>query len=233
MVKPGRAARTRTLLATLALGLAWGLAAQGAAADDAGLEKQDMQFLERGSSIYLSASVTSLFDAAAYERLDYGLPATVVIRLWVYPEGHAKPTGFVLLHRQCVYDLWGETYQCAITGPSGRRNYKVKFKAEALKLLTSLDQVPIAAIADVPLEERHVVAAIAELNPVSKETMAEVRRWLSQGSGGGLDRGGSFFGSFVSVFVNLKIPEADRVLRVRSQPFYRPRPRPAAKEATR
>jgi hypothetical protein len=65
---------------------------------------------------------------------------------------------------------------------------------------------------------------VAELNPVSAATMAEVRRWLSDGSGGGLDRGGSFFGSFVSVFVNLKLPAADRVVRLRSQPFFRPRP---------
>ena len=63
-----------------------------------------------------------------------------------------------------------------------------------------------------------------QLNPVSKETLAEVRRWLSQGTGGGLDRGGVFFGSFVSVFVNPKIADADRVLRIRSQPFYRPKP---------
>ena len=63
-----------------------------------------------------------------------------------------------------------------------------------------------------------------ELNPVSDQTLTEVRRWLTQGSGGGLDRGGAFFGSFVSVFVNPKIPPADRVIRIRSQPFYRPRP---------
>jgi len=63
-----------------------------------------------------------------------------------------------------------------------------------------------------------------QLNPVDKRTLAEVRRWLSQGTGGGLDRGGVFFGSFVSVFVNPKIAEADRVLRLRSQPFYRPKP---------
>jgi hypothetical protein len=54
--------------------------------------------------------------------------------------------------------------------------------------------------------------------------MTEVRRWLSQGTGGGLDRGGVFFGSFVSVFVNTKIADADRVLRIRSQPFYRAAP---------
>jgi hypothetical protein len=200
------------------------LAVRPAAADDGGLEKQTMKFMERGTSIYVTGNVTSLFDARAYDKLE---TSTVVIRLWVYPENRAKPTGFVLLHRQCVYDLWGEIYACALSGPTGRRTYKVKFRAEALKMMTGLDQVPIADIKDVAFEERYVVAAVAELNPVSKETLAEVRRWLSEGSGGGLDRGGSFFGSFVSVFVNLKIPEADRVVRVRSQPFFRPRPKAA------
>ena len=55
------------------------------------------------------------------------------------------------------------------------------------------------------------------------KTLTEVRRWLSQSSGG-IDRGGVFFGSFVSAFVNPKIAPADRVLRIRSQPFYRPKP---------
>jgi hypothetical protein len=62
------------------------------------------------------------------------------------------------------------------------------------------------------------------LNPVDKKTLAEVQRWLSQGTGGGLDRGGVFFGSFVSVFVHPKIADADAVVELRSQPFYRPKP---------
>jgi hypothetical protein len=33
-----------------------------------------------------------------------------------------------------------------------------------------------------------------------------------------------FFGNFVSVFVHPKIAEADRLLKLRSQPFYRPQP---------
>jgi hypothetical protein len=74
-----------------------------------------------------------------------------------------------------------------------------------------------------PVDKVYVLKMVIELNPVSRETLAEVRRWLSQGTGGGLDRGGAFFGSFVSVFYNPKIADADRVLRIRSQPFYRPR----------
>ncbi|MBE7449789.1 MAG: hypothetical protein HS111_13075 [Kofleriaceae bacterium] len=217
---------THALALAAGAAVALAVAARPAHAQDGRVERQTMKFVEQGSSLYVTGNVTSVFDASAYERLENGLPSTVVVRLWIYPERKPRPAGFVLLHRQCVYDLWGETYACAVNGPTGRRTYKVKFRAEALKLLTALDQVPIADVADVAVEERYVLAAIAELNPVSKETLAEVRRWLSDGRGGGLDRGGSFFGSFVSVFVNLKIPEADRVVRIRSQPFYRPRPAP-------
>ncbi|MBK7073595.1 MAG: hypothetical protein IPH44_14950 [Myxococcales bacterium] len=187
--------------------------------------QRTMRFAERGTTLYVTTDVTNLFDKAAYDRLEDGLASTVVIRLWVYPSGKKTPVAFQLLHREVVYDLWGEIYEVAVTGPSGRRLYRVKYKAEALKLVTGLDQVAIAEVGAIPYEKNFELAIVAELNPVSAETMAEVRRWLSDGAGGGLDRGGSFFGSFVSVFVNLKVPDADRVLRLVSQPFYRKRPK--------
>ena len=135
---------------------------------------------------------------------------------------------FVALDRQVVYNLWDEEYELSFKEPGGRRKFKEKRKSEALKALTSLDGVPIAPLANLPYgsptENVYMLAMSVELNPVSDQTLTEVRRWLTQGSGGGLDRGGAFFGSFVSVFVNPKIPPADRVIRMRSQPFYRPRP---------
>jgi hypothetical protein len=185
----------------------------GAAADEPGDAADTMRFAERDGAIVATGSVSKVFDVGAYDRLENALQQTVVIRIWVYPEDRAEATGFVLLKHTCVYDLWDEIYECATAGPSGRRVHRVKFRAAAFALLTNLDQIPIAPSAKLVFGETYAVALVAELNPVSKETLAEVRRWLSQGSGGGLDRGGSFFGTFVSVFVNLKVPEADRVIR--------------------
>ena len=214
---------SRRALVVLALVSTLGLPA--ARGDDPPLARV-MRFAERGTSLVVSTDVTTLFDSAAYDRLDDGLPSTVVIRLWVLPRDGKRPVSFTLLHRQVVYDLWDEVYEVALTGPGGRRLYRVKYRAEALKLMTAIDQIRIADVALIPYDNQYALALVAELNPVSAATMAEVRRWLSDGSGGGLDRGGSFFGSFVSVFVNLKLPEADRVVRFRSQPFFRPRPAP-------
>jgi hypothetical protein len=181
--------------------------------------QQDMTFSETGGLLRVSTSANVL-DARAYERLDDGLPSTVVLRIWLSPAGKSRVIAAAVLRRQIVYDLWDEVYTVVTAGPSGRRTAQVKFKAEALKLLTSVDVALIGVDALDPATG-YVCTVQAELNPVSASNLAEVRRWLSDGSGGGLDRGGSFFGSFVSVFVNPKLPGADRVMRLTSQPYRR------------
>jgi len=58
--------------------------------------------------------------------------------------------------------------------------------------------------------------------------MADVRRWLVQPARGQrrLGAGDSFFGSFVSIFVNPHIEDSERQLRFVSQPFALPNPLP-------
>ena len=208
------------------LGIAALLVAGGTARAEDPVRIVKMRFTERGKDLTVSTSIAQLFDSAAYEALGSGFPSTVVIRMWVYDKQKTEPVGFQLLQRRVVYDLWDDVYTVRLDGPGGRKTVEVKERSRAFTLLTSIESVPIAPLRDIPYAQHHVLAMVAELNPVSRETLAEVRRWLSQGTGSsGLDRGTSFFGSFVSVFVNPKIPEADRVLRFRSQPFYRPRPK--------
>ncbi len=200
------------------------LVALPARADDDRPEVQKMRFVERNERLHVTAQFAHLFDAAAYEALHSGFTSTVVVRMWIYPRNSTEPIAFMLLQRRVLYNVWDEVYELRFDDPGGRRTFKEKRKAEALKRLTTLEDVPVAKLADIPYQDVFLLAMEVELNPVSKETLAQVRRWLSQGTGGGLDRGGAFFGSFVSVFVNPKIAEADRVLRIRSQPFFRPRP---------
>jgi hypothetical protein len=209
------------LIALVAVGT---LTAAAARADDATPDLVRMRFVERGNDLTVSTAFTKLFDSSAYNALDTGFASTVVIRAWIYPRDGADPVAFQYVQRSVVYDIWDEVYVLRLDEPTGRRTLKVKYKAEALKELTSVEGLPIARLADLPYDAVYTLSMIVELNPVSKETLAEVRRWLSQGNGGGLDRGGSFFGSFVSVFVNPKIAEADRVVSLRSQPFFRPHP---------
>jgi hypothetical protein len=214
-----RRRRGRALAVLLALAVA-----ATARADEAPIQ-HDLRFIERDDLLTIAAvpnkgsPLAKLFDLAAYNALASGFTSTVVIRIWIYPKSSTEPIAFVLYERKVLYNLWDEVYELKLDG----RIVKEKRQADALRHLTSIEDLPVARLSAVPIGQEFLLAMQVELNPVSKETLAEVRRWLSQGAGGGLDRGGAFFGSFASVFVNPKIPEADRVLRVRSQPFYRPK----------
>jgi hypothetical protein len=213
--------RIRAYAVAVLAALAFAVAAH---ADDKPIQ-HDMRFIERDDLLTIASvpdkgsPLAKLFDIAAYNALSSGFTSTVVIRIWIYPRDGTDPIAFVLYERKVLYNLWDEVYELKLDG----RIVKEKRQADALRHLISIEDLPVARLAAVPIGPEFLLAMQAELNPVSKETLAEVRRWLSQGTGGGLDRGGAFFGSFVSVFVNPKIPDADRVIRVRSQPFYRPR----------
>jgi hypothetical protein len=195
-----------------------------ARADNEPAERQTMRFIESGDALLVRASITKIFDRAAYERLDSGLRSTLVIRLYVYRDGKQEPVAYQLLRRQVVYDVWDEVYEVRLEGPSGRRDLRLATRADALKAITELDSLVIAALADIRLGDHHVLGIVVELNPVSAETLAEIRRWLTQrATSTGLESDSSFFGSFVSVFVNPPLDQADRVIRIQSQPFFRPR----------
>jgi hypothetical protein len=213
-------------LAVIAAALA--LATAPAHAEDDKLEIQRMRFVESGNDLTVTTvppgGIGQLFDAPSYEALGSGISSTVVIRMRVTPLDSDTPVAEQLIRRSVVWDVWDEIYTVELDQPGGSRKVKVRYRAEALKWLTAIDDLPIARLDVLPYKQVFVLKMVVELNPVSKETLAEVRRWLSQGAGGGLDRGGAFFGSFVSVFYNPKIADADRVLRIRSQPFFRPPP---------
>lgn len=215
----------RAVLAAMVLAVA-----TPAFADDDQPEIQKMRFVETSDNLLVSTlppgGIGKLFDAPSYDALNTGIPSTVVIRVQITPRDSDSPVAEQLIQRSVVYDVWDEVYTLHFDQPgaNGHQTLKVKFRAEALKWLTAIDSLPLAKLSVLPIGQVFVLKMVVELNPVSKETLAEVRRWLSQGNGGGLDRGGAFFGSFVSVFYNPKVAEADRVLRIRSQPFYRSPP---------
>lgn len=182
-----------------------------------------MRFAERSGQLVLTTSFGELFDASASRRLASGLPSTVSVRVYVYPrQGASQPLSLVVLEHEVVYDLWDEVYVIRSRDPRGRRQVRTRSQRKAIDIVTELDRLPVAPLGRVAIGPHHFVAIAVELNPVSPELRAEMRRWLSQPAGkSSLDSSSSFFGSFVSVFVNPKLERADRVLRLRSQPFYR------------
>ncbi|MFT3696070.1 MAG: hypothetical protein QM831_23230 [Kofleriaceae bacterium] len=208
---------TKKFVVTLVL-----IAAIAHADDTSTPQSVKMRFVERGTDLTVSVKIQKLFDQQAYQALSSGFPSTIVINTFVYPKDDKDPIAARQLVRSVVYDLWDENY--VIRLDPNAKPITVKYQSEALKLLTSVDDMPISRLADMPYEDVYYLRMTVLLNPVDKKTLAEVQRWLSSGTNGGLDRGGAFFGTFVSVFVHPKIAAADSVVELESQPFFRPKP---------
>ncbi len=217
---------SRRALTALLTGL-WLLASAGLAraADPDPVVDLRLDFRERDGALQVGTLDLGPF---VFDQGDYGalaenpLATVVVVRLYVYERGGNEPVGFRLMTLRIVYDLWLEEYEVRIDDASGRRSGRYAKLKDAYRAMTTIDGVVIADLDDIAIGPHYYLGVVAELNPVSPETMAQVRRWLTRPAGAArLDRETSFFGSFVSVFVNARLPEAERVVRARSQPFFR------------
>ena len=207
----------RALLA--ALGAAALLAAPArAAADDGDIPYRRMGFAERGGNLTMSGTLVDILDARAYGKLSSGLPTVMVARFLVYRKGQTEqPVATEAVTHELIYDLWDELYVVRLNG----RVLRFRSRDAAVRAMTDLTDLPIAKLDRIAIGPHYFVAMFVQLNPVSPALQAEMRRWLSRPAGEALDSSSSFFGSFVSVFVNPKLDRADRTMRLRSQPFYR------------
>jgi hypothetical protein len=205
-----------------------GIAAPAAAwadDDEPELRHKRMAFAERKGKLVMSVAFTELFDDKAYRALSSGFASTVVVRATVYEEKTDAPVSFAIAAFHAVYDLWDEEYRVRISDAAGDRDARYRSRSDALQALTEVNRLAVASLDNVKIGPRYYCDLTIELNPVSEERLAEMRRWLTKRAGStSIDGGSSFFGSFVSVFVNPKLRGADRVLRLRSQPFYRVKP---------
>jgi hypothetical protein len=204
------------------IGLALLLLASAAAAQDSP-EVRAMRFAEKGGDLVMSGSFTDVFDRDLLEQLASGFSQTVVFRAYVYRADTGEQVWFSAATYRAVYAHWDEEYAVRLRDPAGERNLRLRTRAEALRAVTTLEEFPVAPLHAVEIGKNHFVGVVVEVNPVAPELLAEVRRWLSRPRAGQVAGDASFFGSFVSVFVNPKLSSADRTLRVRSQELYRVR----------
>ena len=215
--------RALAALAAAAVAVAFALPAR---ADDQALEpaSEKMWFAEKRDQLVVSASFTRIFDAESYRDLANGTATTIVLRAFTFREGSELPIALSLATFRVVYDLWDEVYVVQIVDMRGKREWTFASRADAIKAVTEVTDFPLASLDYVDIGPRYYAELYVELNPVSDERLAEMRRWLTRRAGSAqLDTNSSFFGSFVSVFATPKLRGADAALRLRSQPFYRVR----------
>jgi hypothetical protein len=179
------------------------------------------RFLE-GDYLRVSVGFREMFGSRLKQRMQSGFATKVVMRIYLYRKEDGVPVSFAIRTLKAVYDLWEERYLLRMQDHRGTRFVRLRDQKMVVDRLTSLWRFPIAQTESIRPKTQYFVAVIAEVNPISEELLSEVRRWLRNPYGGHRQVGGeSFFGSFVSIFINNKVRRAERTFRLRTQPFYR------------
>ena len=184
----------------------------------------------RGGQLVISVGAQDLFGPAERQHLTSGFATRVLLRLALQEEGAAEPLALAVQRAEIVYDIWDEKFSVRVTRGLGAELHLVAPTTDdAIWQATALWQFPMAEVRRLRPNARYVVLVRGDLNPISEDLLADVRRWLVQPSRGQrkLGAGDSFFGSFISVFVNPRIEDSERQVRFVSQPFTLPPASPA------
>jgi hypothetical protein len=168
-----------------------------------------------GDTLTVAFSISDLLDEAAQEELESGLPTRIALRITLRSEDAAEGVRASIRTCEVTYDLWDEVFHVHIEDERQSKWYDATSRNDALRLCTVVRDTRID-VTGLPTGS-YVVGVVAELNPVSTAMLEGLRAWLRVPASSG--EGQSFFGSFVAIFINRRIGEADRTLRFRSEPF--------------
>lgn len=206
------------LLHAIGLGLALALALAGSAhAQAVGERRVGARFVEGVPRLDVSIADFA-GDAETRRKLTSGLPQTIQFRAYAYTADREEPVAVAARSCRVVYDLWEESFRVQLASETGDRTLSVASIEEVVGHCLVATQLPVGTAADwAPLHGRRAYfAVLVELNPLTPDTVQRIRRWLARPQRGAVDSD-SFFGSFVSLFVNRGIGAAERTLRFRSQ----------------
>jgi len=126
----------------------------------------------------VSFSVRDFLDVAVSQKLQSGLPQTLITRLYAYPERGKEPLAVGVLSCRIVYDLWENTYRIERQTEAQDKTWTVKNLDAVGRLCLEAERWPIGeakAYARVSGQRVYFAAAV-ELNPLSQDTVARIRR---------------------------------------------------------
>ncbi len=178
-----------------------------------------------GGKLLISVGLQDLVSAADQQRLTSGFATRVLVRIYLHEEGNDEPIAVAYQRAEIVYDLWDERFRLRVVrDASGEVQSEARAPEDAVWRACALWHFPLTDLRRLRPGVRYFVAFRADLNPISEELLADVRRWLVQPPRGqrGAGAGDTVFGSFVSIFVNPRVEDSERQLRFLSQSFTLP-----------
>jgi hypothetical protein len=198
------------------------LAARPARAADVALRTTGLH--RTGGRLAISVGIPDIIQPADAQRLTSGFATRILIRVALFREGSRQAVATTYRLADIVYDLWDERFRVQRRDARGVQDQHDAGSAwEAVDLAANLRRFPVTDLSRLVAGETYRLSFSADLNPISQDVVTELRRWLARPPGQGrLAPGDSFFGSFVSIFVNPHIEDSDRRIQFISQSWREP-----------
>jgi hypothetical protein len=155
-------------------------------------------------------------DPEVERKLQSGLPTVIVMRAYLFPDGTNTAVAGTVKSCRIVFDVWDEIYRLQISQPGGEKTEVAPNLEGVLRRCAEATDLPVADRDTLQPGASYFLAAMVEVNPISKEMMDRIRRWVSRPPGASASPGDSLFGSFVGLFV-ARIGQAERTLSFRTQ----------------
>lgn len=168
-------------------------------------------------------TIQRAFSAKVRGRLRNGLRNTLLYRIYIRRAETHEPVALTALRHVVVFELWDEVFFVSQEGGA-----RAQFEGDAeAALVERLSKMTGLRASEALPPGRYYADLIVEINPMSDKDEAELRSWIARSRGGhrtfaGGDR--SFFGTFVSLFTNIRPGPAEYAFRYQTSPFSVPAP---------
>ncbi len=168
----------------------------------------DLRFL------YASLSYRDVMDAELRNKLQRGLPTTIVFSAAVYAVGAKEPVATTVQSCKITWHVWEEAYRVDVTQPGTQKSVWTTTVDGILRRCADARRLLIANRNQVPPGRAVYLDGRVLVNPVSPKLLEKLKRWVSRPTATGTAApGDALFGTFTGLFLQ-RIGDAERVLQV-------------------
>lgn len=178
--------------------------------------------------LYATLSYRDVVDASLRQKLQKGLPTTILFSAAVYLMSAKAPVATTVQSCKVTWHVWEEAYRIDLTQPGTQNTVWTTTVDGVLRRCADARQLLIASRLQAPPGQPVYLEAKVQVNPLSAQLLERIKRWVSRPTATDTAApGDALFGTFTGLFLQ-RIGEAERVLEfstVLAVPRVRPKSR--------
>lgn len=192
------------------------LVPRGARADD---EERDVRLEWNAAQKELRATLTfrDVVDAEIRDKLKRGLPTTIVFTATVHQPGKSDPVATTAQTCRITYLVWDEYWRIEVSRPGGTRTERTLTVEGVLRRCAEARGLLVADASQATPGDPVFLKAKVQVNPIGKEVVEKIKRWVSRPSGTGTaGPSDALFSTFTGLFLQ-RVGDAEREVKLQTK----------------